>query len=381
MKLAFFADVHIGNHKRFGGQVQAGVNERCDLALDVLDRAVTGAENEGCDALFIVGDLLDYSRPEAQVLRRLQVILGGRPDKCILVGNHEQVSTTDGDHALGPLTGPTTRIIEQPTVVELNREVEVLCVPFQPGNAHDWLPRVLRGIVAREDTGSVARSAVRMRRVLALHLGIKDEKTPPWLASAPDAVHVDVLRDLCVELSITHVFAGNWHDQRAWEFHYPETGFNLNVLQIGALVPTGWDNPGVEGYGGVAILGTKSGKIELHEHFGPRFVRPRTSAEFDAILKKCRNTDNKLFVSEDALPEELADRVQELSAIRDSGSILAFEVHPDARYAEAQARSAASAARDKDTLDEAVAAFVGKMPLPEDVSRANVLSRTRGFLK
>jgi hypothetical protein len=61
--------------------------------------------------------------------------------------------------------------------------------------------------------------------------------------------------------------------------------------------------------------------------------------------------------------------------------VAGVEDQADLHEAEVATRAAAGAARGKDTLDEALAAFVAEMPLAEGVEREAVLKRCRAFLK
>ena len=48
MRVGFVADVHVGNHIRFGGPIEAGMNRRCRETVATLRRAVLKAREEGC---------------------------------------------------------------------------------------------------------------------------------------------------------------------------------------------------------------------------------------------------------------------------------------------------------------------------------------------
>ncbi len=54
---AFTADIHAGNHKRFGGPVSVSLNKRCTMVLDVLDAAVDRAIALKCSSFTVLGDL------------------------------------------------------------------------------------------------------------------------------------------------------------------------------------------------------------------------------------------------------------------------------------------------------------------------------------
>jgi len=347
-RLAFITDVHLGNHKRLGGPTEASLNERCRDGLAVLENAVALATDKECEALVILGDLFDRADPLPQLVAAVMRILERFPGQTVaLVGNHEQVSTAPGDHALAPLDDDESlaRVIELPGTFLVNKTTALLAVPFQPGDARDWLPQALTYLAERTDP-------VAKRRVLALHLGLSDDTTPAFLRGAHDSYDAQALADLCKEHGIGWVFAGNWHERKSWRVAWP-SGSKLNHLlrieQVGALVPTGFDNPGLDAYGGMCILDTsrKDGEVERLTLPGPRFVK----------------------VAKDETPPKVP-----------TGCRLYVDEVIDSKVSKAAAKAAAQAARSAVTLEQALAKFVEKMPLDDGVDRQAVLAAAKGYL-
>ena len=367
MKIACIADVHVGNHRQCGGAVVAGINERCRQVLRVLERAYNRAADLGCDSLYILGDLLDSSRTEPQVVAAVQHALTGR-DMAVfaLLGNHEQVSTEPGDNSLAPLW-QQVNLIEEPTGYGLDDgEVELLAVPFQPGRAEEWLPEVVLKLAENGHNNA-------KHRVLLFHLGISDQSTAPWLQGAHDSVELPTVAAIAEDAALDAVFAGNWHDHRRFD------RLKCQVVQVGALVPTGWDNPGLAGYGKLAIY--EPGKpVVVEELPGPRFIKVRSEAELKKVMNQAAALGHKLYVNLMTQPDELGGATEQLIELVESGALLGGNVLPDTGEAEAAARDAAQAARSAETLDEAVQKYVERMDLPEGVQRAAVLSRVQGYL-
>ena len=363
MKIGFIADIHVGNHRRFGGPVVSGINTRCGLVLTSLQRAVQHAKNTvGCDVLVVLGDLFDTSRPEAQIIAEVQKALEPIPT-ILLLGNHEQVSTSAGDHALGPLD-PVATLVERPEVIEMGSDTELWVVPFQPGNARDWLPGVLKKLSEGGKLGAL--------RILCLHLGISDNDTAPWLKGAFDSIAAGELGLLCEHYGIQFAFAGNWHDRRQW-VTMPSV-----ITQVGALVPTGFDNPGVDGYGGLAILDTKTKNVVVETVAGPRFVKAKWRS--GAPVFKENGQSQNWFVQLSAPLDDLEAARAYIANAVEKGALAGGEVVPDSVETTAAARSAATVARSAETLDEAVAGFIEAMVLPDDVSRASLTERVRNYL-
>lgn len=362
MRIAFVADPHIGNHRRFGGPVQAGINTRCRMALDALKEAVARAVKAKCSYFIVLGDLFDTSRPEPQIIAAVQTILEPIPT-VLLLGNHEQISTSSGDHALGPLD-PVATIIEKPDCLA-DPGVEVWMVPFQPGNARDWLPRAL----AEVQGGRPDDAPLPATRVLCLHLGLSDSQTAPWLKGALDSIAVETLQELCDDYGISFAFAGNWHERKRIDFG------QKSLLQVGALTPTGFDNPGEEGYGGLAILDTTKGTLKEVAVPGPRFIKVPWKK-----LPRHKFGDGPRFVQITCDPSEFKEAQQHLDAEVAAGRVAGGEVVADEVEAAAAAKTAAVVAKSALTLDEAVAGYVAEMPLAEGIDREAVAARVRGYL-
>ncbi len=282
MRFAFVADVHLGNHKRHGGQVTASINERCRLALEVFDDAICRAQKLGADEFIVAGDLLHRHDAHPQLVSETLKIIQTRKDiGCtLMLGNHEHVSTDEGDNALAPFH-TVAQVDEEPSCWEFDSsdgQVDtLLTVPFRPGVvADDWLP---------EEVDKLLEGKPASRRMLAIHMGIKDDTTVPWLKDSPAAVDVEVLFSLVQKHDLMAVFAGDWHDHRAWR-----APGGAPIIQLGALVPTGWSNPGLDGYGTLAMLDTETGQLHIEHLPGPRFVK------LDIDEKPPKRGRNKLFV-------------------------------------------------------------------------------------
>jgi hypothetical protein len=364
-RLAFCADVHLGNHVRFGGATVASLNRRCREGLTVLDKALQRAHELRCSEFFVLGDLFDYQRPEAQLIRAVQDILsrgGSAMRKWLLVGNHDLTSMTDGDHALGPLR-PVANIVDRPTLIREDRGLEIGLVPFMPGKGAETLPATVAELWKDSSSGYTAR-------ILGIHLGVADTETPPWLKDSADCIGVGALVTTADARGIGAVFAGNWHDRRFWKGK-PE------VFQLGALVPTGWDNPGLDGYGTLGIW--EDGEITYEEIAGPRFLKWRTGGE-EIDLVKVQKTGHKAYVSLTVPRSEVADAQTWLESKVNTGRVVAGEVLPDANEAATEARTAATAASSAATLEEALAGFVAEMPLEEGIDRSDVLAGSQRYL-
>lgn len=374
MRIHAAADVHLGNHRRHGGPLAAGLNERCRQGLDVLWKACAAARADGAAALVIAGDLFDSSHPEPQLLAAVQRTFRAHEPLqiVVLVGNHDQDSMTPGDHALGPLAEYCI-VAESPRVCEFSDNdgaVELVCLPYNPAPAAEWLAPTLAALLPDMPTPGV-------RRLLAVHLGIADDETPPWLRGARDAVHVDVLTPLLAEHGIEAAFAGNWHNHAVWD----DPGYPA-IVQCGALVPTGWDNPGLDDLGGLAAYDTRTSKFDMRFLPGPRFVKVASAEAARAQAILAQRSGMQLYVEARVAPGDVPAVLGECLVLKASGAARGVEVLADMTESKAEARTAAHAARSQATLEESLVAYVEAMPLDDRVERRAVIDRvSRVYLK
>jgi hypothetical protein len=347
MKLTFVADVHIANHRWMGGAVQAGLNDRCREHLAVLRRAVERSKELGCRALFVLGDLFDSSRPEPQVIAAAQEALRG-VEAYVIAGNHDVVSSAAGDHALGPLDGhDLVKVVERPELLEFDG-LSVLCVPYQPGDAREYVSKAWKKHVGTGFT------------LLLTHAGILDDGTPPWLRNAANALPHDW------NLEVDAWLSGDWHRHKRW---------GKNVAQVGTLVPHSFSDEGLDGYGKLAVFDTEKG-LSFEEVPGPRFVKLAAGDDLPRAPRGCR-----LYVRATADADRLADvRAHGLQMV-EQGAIAGFEAGLDEKEVQATTRSAVGAARATESMGEALEAYVREMQLDLGIDRAAVLERCRGFLR
>ena len=372
-RYAFVADVHVANHRRFGGPLLAGVNRRAQHIFAALEHAYREADQMGATNMMVLGDLFDSAKPEPQLIAGVQRVMKLAETTwgiatTVLLGNHEMASSEVGDNALAPLW-EQSEIVDRPRILR-HEDLHVWAAPFRPGPAKKWLPEVLSEL-EREDSaaaGGTSPASSAGVRVLALHLGIEDEGTPPFMRGAPDSIRLPLLRELCRDFEITAAVAGNWHEEHDWPGR-------PGVFQVGSLAPTGFDNPGVK-YGRVLAI-DKEG-LSARRVGGPRFVR--TERWEDVVAATCFMPRCQVYASLSVPPADLPKTRKLLAEAIAEGRVVDGEVVPSGEAASTAARQAAREARSSTTLEEAVAAYVEKMPLPDEVERPAVARRSRGFL-
>ncbi len=359
MRVAFCADVHLGNHNRYPGRIEVGLNQRAREVVDALDRAIQIAKGKDCDAFVVLGDLFDGTRPQPQLIAKVQDLMAGAPHPVLLLGNHEMVTDVEGDNSLAPLK-LNCWVIERPCIHPLS-DLKLAVIPFQRGNPAEWLGPTL------DELG------LQPGAVLCLHMGIRDRETPFFLQGTEGAVDVGHLDGIVEDLQLAAVFSGDWHERRFWRSHG-----NAPIIQVGTLCPTGWDNPGFTDYGFMAIWDSETSTGESISIPGPRFVKVASEKEFAEVI--ARNAD-RLYVEWISPPAELAAANAAIREARKDGLIVDGGAFVDKAIQQEAARASARAAASAETLEEAVSAWVSEMELEEGVERARVLERARGYLE
>lgn len=245
MKITTVADVHAGNHPTKGGKYTAGINERCRSIVDVLKAASDIAREAGA-ILAIAGDTFEIARPSPQIIRAVIDAIGSTPT-VIIPGNHDRVTDLPGDHALAPMGAlPNVQIFDVPTCLE-----GVLFIPPAPRGESSvgWLDDAL--------------TTMHGVHTVIAHFGLPEGHEHPAMRG-PATLSVKEAFRLCKKHGAVRLLSGDWHSHKTW------TEAGIHVEQIGALVPTGWDNPG-SGYGNVAVWDTDTGEVVRHVLPGPRF--------------------------------------------------------------------------------------------------------------
>lgn len=368
LKLAVVADVHVGNPRWRGGPTEAGVNRRGRHVLDVLAGAVAHAKRLGADALVVAGDLFDSSRATPTLVAGVMNALQSTLKVHVIVGNHDQESTAEGDNALAPLVHlGNVQVHEAATRVVVD-DCEVLLVPFQPKDARVYIPEAVAALGHCGDNPAFrAMGGIVRSRVLVIHAGVVHGTTPAWLREAPDAIDLSALERLCEAHAINAVFAGNWHQRRQWNYH--DRRCPSTILQVGALVPTDFRNPGLDDYGTVA--GWDGANVVVETMPGARFVTVRSAEEFDRVVQVARVTSGggrEKSIVKAAFPLYVRWLVDDPAKLDDVGAVVREEVElgilaggeavPEGAPARAHAQAAAAAVRSAATLQSAVASYL-----------------------
>lgn len=354
--ITFVADPHIANHKRHGGVYKSSVNERCTLTLDVLEKAVQRSLHLGASRMYVLGDLFDNTKPLPQIIGRVQEILSKIPT-VMLLGNHEQVSADDGDNALVCMRNVCT--VADKTIVIEEPDRYMLCVPFKPGDARLWL----------EDELKVAETLKGKPTTMCLHLGVQDQDSPFFLKGSHDSIETSKLWKLMTKYDIQSAITGNWHNRKIW------TKGGKTIFQTGALVPTGFDNPGSEGYGTLGII---EGDTHTFEEIpGPRFLK---YTEDTLSARKLMRQDGDLYLEVSCAGSSSTEVGARLAALQANGAIKAYSVVTDLVKAKTDAVEAVRFIASATSVEEGIANYIKLMDLPDNVDRSAVFGSVKNYL-
>lgn len=353
----------MANHRYLGTELRGGLNQRARWILRALDGALGAVEDRDCASLVIAGDLFDVAKPSpALIASVMDVLASHRGTMAIdfLLGNHDMES--GDEHALMPFTNmpspvrtPASSVYTQPTVIQ-RRGAEtgtssVLMAPFCTGPASDWLRIALSHETLPKSGGAL----------LVTHVGLIDKDTPPFLRGADDAIETDLLDELCADAGIPCVIAGNWHKHKVIRGKR-----GTLMVQAGALVPTGYDNPGTEGYGTVCIYDHELDRVDVLEIPGPRFIK----------------VDRLTDIPRD-VPEGMTYAVR-VCTEADPGESDHPRIHlewaPPSAVQPANHDQARATAQTAGSIAEAVAAYCDAVVLDKDVSREDVKRKCWGYL-
>lgn len=375
MRVAFVADVHVGNPAVFGGPYRSGVNARGRLVLDTLDRAVARCQALHVDRLVVAGDLFDSDVPPPQLVAEVASIFADRVGVTVVVGNHDQRSADPGDHAvtaLGALGSVT--VVDRPLCLALDHGAYLLAVPFHRDDARVYIPAAVRRLRA-----SLPAEACG---VVCAHTGLADAATPAFLRDAHDTMPAAAMLALLGEDPRTvAAVVGNWHRAGTWT-RAREGAPELRAEQVGALAPTGFNNPGVGAhYGGFVVFDTYDGTWTREVIPGPRFelLAPPFAAAAEALRAAASDPyAAPLYVSWRLGLEEDRDAAERL--LRASPTVAGYRLLRDARALARQTAVAADRARAAGSIPAALAAYTGAMVLPPGVAAEEVRAECEGWL-
>ena len=352
--LAVIADAHIGNFAAHGGEEKAGLNERCQLCLRSLRAAVKKAIEKKASMLVVAGDLFDKRRPEPAVIAAVQRVFAdeaGDLPVLLIPGNHDmlEAQATEGNTACEPLYQVAT-VVREPGWYGIGGAYQVLAVPYnsvKPMREH--LAEVLKQRVLRNSLG-----------ILVTHVGVYDDKSPPWCKGAGDAIHVQDLMELMEETHYEAAFVGNFHQHHVWGGKTEKVDEPL-IVQVGALCPTGHADAGFYPFvGGLSLYDGE--KHWMEEIPGPRFYTHLAKGEPGTVVEGESTIEiGGPLVSHSEIEQAIGNHL----FVREAPvKEVAVELPEQARSAE-----------------EAIEAHVNAMKLPEGVQTSEVLKTTLRFWK
>jgi hypothetical protein len=358
--IKFIADVHAGSHRGFATPTnRPGVNSRLALALSVLEQVFAPRDSQ----TVVLGDLLDTDRPSPQVITAVMHSLSGcsaTPQQTIVMrGNHDSSTPRAGDNALGPFKEAGFTVIESPRVLVYGDTALVL-LPFNPEPPSEWVPAALAAL--RSD---IEHHSGIHHLIIGSHFGLSDSDTPDFLSGG--ALPVDTAFALCSEYNACAWLSGDWHSRKVWERG------GVTVAQVGALCPTGFDNPGLTGYGSVWTF--EDGRLTWVELAGPRFVKYKGVCA--ALDEAASPTCTLRFAQVTVKAGEEDDARSLLAAAVEAGTLAGFEVISDRNEALENAGETAAYVATATSFEAALERAVQRLSVGAGVDRGEVLRRAK----
>lgn len=292
----FISDVHLGNHQLGGGVRDHGLNFRARCIMRALYELVPLDNATVTTKLHIVGDLFDTDKPSPQLIDAAAAMLSTyvsagvtqagltrKHSVQLTAGNHD--ATTYLMHALTSLRHiPGVSVDPQPPPMANPRRPERITGPHFFGNMEPAVLSVPFRALPAEDYIEADIAALRGLRpntkIATIHAGVKDGTEPPWLADATDAIHVDTLAAIARKHGLELIVAGNWHNPQKW------VRDGVHIVQCGAFVPTGWDNPGWDYGRSIDWVGGVTAQVRTRIIAGPRFFTVRHLNEVAALAEQ-----------------------------------------------------------------------------------------------
>lgn len=402
--VAFMADVHIGNHKKFGGEIQHGLNARCLDTLRALRRAIRTIQNtKGFGGhVFVAGDMFDTSYPSPPIVAgAVGSIVAGAVGSMgtmgpmgplrdlnvhLVLGNHDIRTHGKYDHAAAAFHHVHgLAAYWQPKLVApfYDDSVKILVIPFYPANP-SWFVKMGESRIVPTDAMEALSAVKRYEGPLAVvfHLGVEDDDTQHFLRGARDSVRVEDVARFCKEIGAEVAFAGNWHSPKYWEID------GVQIRQIGALAPTGFDNPG-DDYGKVVFWDPGNGIAHDKELTipGPRFYRlsldDAQALYAEALLRdepvrigaeslgrvSIQAPSDSLVASREVLEGLLAKKLYSDGEVRVSG----------ATTRETQ-KTLSKIRHDEGGVGKLVSTYIDTMEVPEDVDKPTLQDQAKQVL-
>lgn len=355
-KTLIVGDVHLHNWPAFSDPTgKPGVNTRAQLVLNCVSKAVEIANTHRCEKLVFLGDIFETHKPSIQLQSALADILycyGGTT--VMVLGNHDRTSMNAEDHALAMFKWVRgVWIATAPT-----RALDMVLIPWSTSRPTVELDKLMEG------------RDLSKPLVLCLHAGLYDKiegfRPEQGDTKAHDAIEVNELVDVCRKYNIRRVFSGHWHAHREYT-----DGPELTITQLGALVPSGFNNAESPSRYGNCVIVNDDLTYERVSIPGPRFLRDKTIAGMrDQIISANLTGHDHLYAS-------IKPPIFELPKVRDAlttwlgmGDIKGFVVEPSlesVRDAADQIRQSIS----RDSAENAITDFIAdSAPNPNIASQA-----------
>jgi DNA repair exonuclease SbcCD nuclease subunit len=242
MTTLILGDLHVWNHKAFGGPVVGGLNRRCRDILQSVYQIVEYAKlHYGVTHVVQLGDFFDGPKPSPQILNAsLDMIAATKIEWHIIAGNHD-IASYDAPSALAPMN-------------HAGNVHTYDTAQFTSINGQRWLIVPYSGPDAAEALKVLATVPDYTHTYFAVHYGLVNEK-PRTDCITPDQLAV-----------LTY---GNRKELRGYFGHEHDSRAALQGVAVscGSLLPLNFsdiDKP--------LRVFTTDGAVQIPEALTPKFI-------------------------------------------------------------------------------------------------------------
>jgi hypothetical protein len=378
MLLAITADLHLP-----AGRV--GRPARDDRELGVLGtwREALGLATEaGASAMVVAGDVFDTPYPSPWQVGDFAASarFGAKFPAYLMAGNHDVAD--EGRHALMayPYSRESVGIngagAGEVWYIGLGKyplaagACDVLSVPYAPHSAlgGDWLRDRLDSMRFQARAGGIPE------RILISHLGIAADDSPAYMRQGRDVIAASELLAIQRRYEIHAAFLGNWHGERDF-LGDPEH----RAYQIGALCPTGFDNPGPQGsYGRILLYDTVTREVRALRARHPTYQTLDAEEGVALLTERILIAQSPEGDDFDATPPHAIDHYRvRVRSEEERAAVLAIAaaiekiglIAPLVRVAPVWAAEIAEEARDRSTSAAEVVRSAGALTLEQRIER------------
>lgn len=343
-------DIHLHNWPAFADPGHLpGLNTRAEQIVRCVGAVLRQAEKHACQRVVFLGDIFETHKPSIALQHALaEQLVSTSASTILMVGNHDRISMSPDDHALAMFKHlPATKVIQASSITD-----DLVMIPWSTNNVTD------------EIHARLSHANADFPKVLCLHAGLYDKSEAPRAEQgnrdAHDAIEVNSLVKICRRYNIRRVFSGHWHAHREYT-HGPE----LTITQLGALVPSGFNNAEHTSRYGQCVVVDEHLNVTPVQISGPRFLRATTLKGVQELVTM--HEGYKPYISVKANVADMPLMRDYLTDQLSEGTIGGFIVEPSASSLQELATNVRVSV-SKTSAEDAITDYISEMAPDADIA-------------